>query len=137
MKKLEKSISIKIPPVRLFLEDVKAIEEVYKEHFETYEIRTNEFKLDSVEELKDIGKDKLSDLSFSSVDPYAHVKLSEYTAEIYSPRDDVKSTGIIAKLKNILAKRVTPIRYLAGNCLVFPFVILIYSFVYLFPSIRK
>ena len=127
MKKRRKSISVSIPPIRLYLEDIKKIEEVYKEHFETFKIITEDFEFDSVEDLKKLEKYKLSSLSFESSEPYIHVDLSRSNARIYSSNDDAESVGIVTKLKNILEKRITPLKFLLSNWIAFILIFLLIS----------
>ena len=115
MKRKEKPSSVEIPPVRLFLEDLEEIEEVYKKYCKELKIETEDFEFDSVEELKNIGKDKLNSLSFNSHDPYISVNFSPSNARIYSSEPDPKSVGIVAILKNILDKRLTPLRHLISK----------------------
>jgi hypothetical protein len=133
MKRIKKSISIEIPPVRLFLEELKAIEKVYKEHFETYKIKTEDFELDSLDELRDIEKAELKNLSFESSNPYIRVAFSPRNATIFSFEDSVNSTGIVTKLKNISDKGITPLRYLSSAWCWVPFNVLFLIFVLLFP----
>ena len=137
MRKIRKSIRIKIPLIRIYLEELKAIEEVYKENFETYEIITEDFELDSLDELKNIGKEKLSILSFKSSNPYIHVEFTPYDARIYSSEDSISSTGIVEKIKNILDKRITPLRYLISNWWFVLLVILFWSFALILPAQDK
>lgn len=53
MKKLPQSIFILLPPVRLFVEDIELIEEIYKINCKSYKIRTEEYEIDCLEELKE------------------------------------------------------------------------------------
>lgn len=137
MEKRKKSISINIPPVRLFLEDIKEIETIYKENFETFKIQTLDFELDSTEELESIEKDKLSYISFKSSNPNIEVELTPSNAKIYSCDDDVKYYGIVTKLKNILNKRTSPLRHVFKDWILFFFIslpIIIYKY---FPEPKK
>ena len=118
LKKVTKSISIKIPPIRLFLEDVAAIEEVYKDYCKGYKIITDEYELDCTEDLRKIEKDKLGQLCFKSSEPYIVVDFYPNRARIYSSDSSIISTGIVSKIRAILAKRTTPLRYFTSIRLV-------------------
>lgn len=118
LKKVAKPISIKIPPIRLFLEDVEAIEEVYKEYCKEYKITTDEYELDCTEDLRKIEKDKLGELCFESSEPHIVVDFHPSRASIYSSDSSVISTGVVSKIRAILAKRTTPLRYFAKFWLV-------------------
>lgn len=118
MKKLKKSISIRIPSVTIFLEDIKEIEEVFKENCNLVKIHTESFELDSYTELQNIGEEKLNCLSFISYEPSIHLELGIYDAYIYSQSDDAVSTGIVNKLKEILDKKVNLIKYVSNYKLI-------------------
>jgi len=120
MKQIDKGIWIKIPSSRLYLEDIEAINDIYKEHFEEYEIITERFELDSIDELLKLGQDKINKITFKSENPHVSLELMPTRAEINAWSDDVKSAGVVAKLKNILDKRLTPLRYLASSWMWLP-----------------
>lgn len=114
MKKIPKSVFIKISPVVLYIEDLEEIEEIYKDNFENYEIIAeskkleNDFEFTSIKELEEDfnkrGIVKLNNLSFEAHDPYIRTEFENIDAMIYSSDNDVKSIGIINKLKNATNK---------------------------------
>jgi uncharacterized membrane protein len=115
MKKLEKSIFVNLPPVKLFLEDIEAIEEIYKENCETFEIRTDSYILNSSEELRNLGQEKLNYLYFGSWNPYITLEIEGNSVHIYSGRDDAISIGIVNKIKSILDRRINFLSYFANS----------------------
>lgn len=111
MKKLSQSISVFLFPVQLFIEDMELLEKVYKENCESCTIRTEEYELESIEELKKLDIKTFSWVEFNSQNPYISLVISSVHTMIYSSEHDVKSTGIITKLKDILTSRRSPFIY--------------------------
>lgn len=116
MKELSKSIRVDLPPLRLYVEDIREIEEVYKKSFNNYKIIVENFEIDSSEELSLIkektGKDELNRLSFESMDPYIRLDLSPSGGSIFSLTDDNICRGVIDKLKEIVLRRASSLRYI-------------------------
>jgi len=111
MKKLSQSISVFLFPVQLFIEDMELLEKVYKENCESCTIRTEEYELESIEEFKKLDIKTFSWVEFNSQNPYISLVISSVHTMIYSSEHDVKSTGIITKLKDILTSRRSPFIY--------------------------
>lgn len=111
MKKLSQSISIFLSPVQLFIEDMELIEKVYKDNCESCTICTEEYELESIEELKQLDVKTFSLVEFNSQHPYISLVISSAHTMIYSSAHDVKSTGIVTKIENILTSRRSPFIY--------------------------
>ena len=143
MKKIPKSISIKISPVVLYIEDLEEIEEIYKDNFENYKIIAeskkleDDFEFDSVQELterlnrKNIVK--LNNLSFTAYNSCMDIDFRDIEAKIYSSNNDVKSIGITNKLKNVADKRPMSHKYLSNYL---PMFLLFNLFLFLSSSIN-
>jgi hypothetical protein len=111
MKKLSQSISISLSPVKVFIEDIELIEKIYKDNCEFFRIRTEEYELDSVEELKALNIKKYNFVEFTSKQPYINLVISSDSTRIYSSANDINSTGIVLKLKDILKSCRSPFIY--------------------------
>jgi len=111
MKKLSQSISIFLSPVQLFIEDMELLEKVYKDNCESCTICTEEYELESIEELKQLDVKTLSLVEFNSRNPYISLVISSAHTMIFTLEHDVKSTGIVTKLKDILTSRRSPFIY--------------------------
>lgn len=124
MKKIPKSIYLEISPVVLFMEDLEEIEEIYKDNFKDYKIiikdknLTNDFEFSSIREFfEEFSKRsifKLNNFSFESYNPFIHTNFGNTEARIYGSSNDVKSVGIINKLKNAIEKRPWFYKYLGS-----------------------
>lgn len=129
MKKIPKSIFVKISPAILYMEDLEEIEEIYKDNFEDYKITVkskeleNDFEFGSVKELtENFNKKniyKLHDLSFESYNPYINIYFRNIEVKIYSSNNDVKSIGITSKLKNATDKKPFSYKFLTNKILLF------------------
>ena len=112
MEKIKKNRDIDIPPVRLYMEDIREIEEIYRQNCKEYKIRTEDFVFDSSEELKSINEKKISNLYFESSNPSISMRLYKRYGVISGYNDEVSVLGIVTKIKSVLDKRVTPLRYI-------------------------
>lgn len=83
IKKIEKSINIELPPIKIFLEDIKAIEEILKDNCESFKIETKDYQLDSCDEFQQISETKLNYIKISSSQPFISIELEENIADIY------------------------------------------------------
>ncbi|MEJ6487908.1 hypothetical protein N0Y54_42980 [Nostoc punctiforme UO1] len=115
MKKLSQPISIFLSPVQLFIEDMELLEKVYKDNCESCTICTEEYELESIEELKQLDVKTLSLVELNSRHPYISLVISSEYTMIFSLEHDVKSTGIVTKLKDILTSRRSPFLYSAST----------------------
>lgn len=115
MKRLSKSISIYLLPVKLLIEDMELIEKVYKDNCQAFTILTQEYELDSIEEIKQLDNKKYTLIEITSRNPYIHLVISSDNTKIYSFEDDVNYTGIVTKLKDILKSRRSPFIYSAST----------------------
>ncbi|MBD2730493.1 hypothetical protein H6G96_30300 [Nostoc sp. FACHB-892] len=112
---MSKSIFIYLLPVKLLIEDMELIEKVYKDNCQAFTILTQEYELDSIEEIKQLDNKRYTFIEITSRNPYIHLILSSDNTEIYSFEDDVNSTGIVTKLKDILISRRSPFIYSAST----------------------
>lgn len=135
MKKIPKSIDIKISPIILYIEDLEEIEEIYKNNFEDYKIIAESKKLEDDFEfasIKEFAEDfnkkgiaKLNNLSFGAYNPHISIEFKNTDAIIYSSDNDVKSIGITNKLKNIVDKRPKFYKYFDSIYLYFLILLLL------------
>ncbi len=118
MIKKKKSIRVKIPAIRLYLEDLKEIEGVFNENTKEHQIETNEFEYKNLEECLNHqtgqGIDILNDVSFSSHNPYISLEFKKDSAALYGSEDSTNTYGIIHKIQAILRKRFRFVRYFAN-----------------------
>ncbi|MBE9197614.1 MULTISPECIES: hypothetical protein [unclassified Nodularia (in: cyanobacteria)] len=105
MKKLPKYVYTSLPPVKLFLEDIEKLDAIYQTYCQCYIICTEDYELDSLEELKQLGQSEFYQIRFQSKQPQVSLKMSDYETTIFALEDDIESIGIVTKLKEILETR--------------------------------
>jgi len=108
MKKIEKEQSFDPKPVKLYLEDIENIFSLLSETYEKVLLRTDEFELESVDELKKLNIDNISRLSIiAHQDGWPSFLLSIFYDEIGIRiwKDNPTSLGVQEKIKQILKKR--------------------------------
>jgi hypothetical protein len=104
MEKIEKSITKNYLTVKVFLDDLEAIESALKESSERLEIKTDEYSFSSVEELKAQYKDQtLKRLEISSLNPYIRIEFTPLWVRLYSGSDSTSSAGLFYKLNSIIS----------------------------------
>lgn len=105
----------KFPPVRIFWEDFKFIEDIFKENFENYTIVIDEVEYNSLDEILEEYKSpvtlkiRIKNLKFISCKPYFFtLEMSRDHTIIHSATNDDKISGVEEQLKNLLQKRYLP-----------------------------
>ena len=106
MKKKEKSHKVELPQVKLFLEDLEAIEDVFNKDCDKYKIETEDYEYNTIEELKKNERGKLDSIRIFSSKPLIEFSLQKKSAEIFCGKDDTISIGISSKIEKIIGKRV-------------------------------
>ncbi|PHM09460.1 hypothetical protein [Nostoc sp. 'Peltigera malacea cyanobiont' DB3992] len=112
MKKLPKRISVSLSSVLLYLQDIELIEEVFKNNCKSYKIVTEEYEVDSIEELKQLGTLEFEKIGFQSQEPQVSLDILFSSTRIFCYEDNVVSTGIVSKLVEILEPRSVPSTYI-------------------------
>lgn len=115
MKKKNIYYSIKLPPLRLYLDDIDEINSILETDYKDYNIETTEYELESLHEVKDLKEDKIDSLTFKSLKPYISLKFAYNGTTLVCEEDDTKSVGILSKIKAILDKRTLSIKFVDNN----------------------
>lgn len=105
MKKLPKHIYVSLSSVLLYLQDIELVEKVFQNNCKSYEIVTEEYEVDSIEELKELGTLEFKQISFLSQEPRVSLDILSFSTRIFSSEDNAVSTGIVKKLVEILEPR--------------------------------
>lgn len=105
MKKIEKSIIKNYLPVKVFLDDLEAIESALKEFAENIVIETDGYSFSSTDELITKYKNQsIRTLEISIYNPcYIHIEFSPLWVKLYSGSDSTSATGLFYKLDSILS----------------------------------
>lgn len=126
MEQIQNSISKKLPPVRLYIDDVRELHDFVRETAKEVTLNTSGYRLDNSEELRDVPTPHIHNLDISAYRPHIQVRLTEVSADIYIGNGDVQAEGIAARIESILLKaRVKvyflPMGFLSGFVASLPF----------------
>jgi|SRR6185312_2670389 len=105
MKKINQSISKKYPPVKLFLEDLEGIVELFEQHQIKYSLATEKYSYDNLKELIENEK-KIKSLEIKSTNPYVTIQLATYETSLYCSSDDLLSMGLFHGIDKILKRKI-------------------------------
>lgn len=106
MKRKTQSFRKELKMPRLFRDDLNAIEKVIKEELkpESYKLETKEYEYEAVESIpKDTGT--TTEFNIETRSPYISIDFHRSRADIYTSDDNLITTGAVAKILNILAKK--------------------------------
>ncbi len=135
MEKLPKSIYRSLPLLRVYLDDLQEIENILKEHFDgKVEVRTKDYKIDSVEELQKLKDTQINHIRFIGGTFDLDVELKPDNGNIYCTQDCPLNRGIVSQIEELLLKRK---RRFDINLAKLWWVALIYSLVTLFWFIKS
>jgi hypothetical protein len=105
MRKIPQYIFMSLPPVKIFLEDIEKLDAIYRNNCKSYTICTEDYELDSLEELQQLGKSEFYKIKFQSQEPHISLEMLDDGTKIFAYEDDAASTGIVTKLKETLEIR--------------------------------
>ena len=114
MKKLKTYESIKIPAVTLYLEDLEKINQVFQENAQEYNIKADEYGLDSFDEIQNIAAQKLNKFAVKSGQPYISIKFDKDGACISFMTSDRFARGMAKDIEEILKHRKKWQKYVTG-----------------------
>lgn len=124
MKKVKKEYIKYYPFLRLYKKDIDEIIKLFKQNCESVEIYIDEYKLDDISEIKDIGKQEVSYFHITST-LQAYLTLSSKSANfVLINEDDLKLRGLETKIEQILAKRKSAWNILNSPWLYIPYIII-------------
>jgi hypothetical protein len=111
-KKKSPSRTQNFKPVRLFLDDIKAIVDILQAVTKKVSIETEEYRFASVEELLKLEKESINNLTISCGNwaeiPNIRLSLKPGGTELYIDEDEPVSRGIFEKVKDVLIKCERP-----------------------------
>ena len=103
MKKIQDSITKKLKPIKIYLEELSELHSFLLEiSNDNVEIQACGYELENFEELKNLQKDEIHDLKFTCKSPYLSIDFSSNSARVYCGKGDIASEGIVSRIYNIL-----------------------------------
>ena len=105
MQQKNKSYSLDLDPVVLYIDDLEQIVSYFDESSIDVDISTDEYVLDNIQELENISTEILTSMTIKSSSPYISLKLYDNSLQVYISNDDAISRGILEKIKQLLISR--------------------------------
>jgi len=102
MKKLIKSHSERLGPVKLYLDDIERILDIISETSHETTLLTSEYALGAVGDLENLGCESINKLIIECRELYLTVELRPYVAELYIGQDTAEARGVFEKVKTVL-----------------------------------
>jgi hypothetical protein len=97
-------IWIKYVP-RVYLEDVEAIAYLIGKQCKHVSMRTEEFKISSPNQLRDVPQEKIMGFVIEGKQPYVNVEISSLWFRVYTPHDDPEVNFLVEEIVSVLNRR--------------------------------
>lgn len=127
MKKIVHSRTEYFKPVVLYLDDLDKILEIIKEVCKKIIIKTSEYEIENLNELKKLNKESLDYLMIRAEEPWLILEIDFSKLYLYIDEDDAISRGIFEKVKQILKNRKRKFSWLKEKLFQVP-LLFIFSF---------
>jgi hypothetical protein len=118
MEKIVKSMSENLPPSVLYYDDVEKIVEILAESNSEVRIATNEFKLSTVKELKELKKNVIHELSISCTRPMVSIEFRPMRTWLYASEDSPLAKGVYEKIRQYVISKRRRLAWLSQSWLV-------------------
>jgi len=110
MRKLRKPIIKELPPVKLYLDDLKSIHDLLQEKVKSIDITTEAYEVEDIKQLKDLEVKEIHYLSIKCSNPYMSIEFRPSSASVYFAEDSTYNRGILSEIEDILNKRKSFLR---------------------------
>ena len=105
MKEIRKAISKRLPPLRIYWEEIKELYLFLSGICEgSVVIQTWGYSLDSIDEIMNLTQEQTNSISFICNHPYLRVILTKHYGEIYCDDAGLETEGIVSRIQRILLK---------------------------------
>lgn len=105
MEKKSNSLGEHLQSILLFPNDVKELYSILHSVNQNVSIETKDFIFKSLDELFEIEKDKINNLTLKINEPYVSIDLRQGSIWLYTSKDDHLSRGIYTELKTFLISK--------------------------------
>jgi hypothetical protein len=103
MKKLDQSISVEYPPLKLYRDDLEKIEDILKDSLHEVEIVVGELQFDSIDELAaHFSHGRIRSLKLGSKSPYTTIELAKMWSRLYVGSSEDVALARFHRLDEIL-----------------------------------
>lgn len=103
MQKIEDSITKSYLPVKIYIDQIEEIANLFKENNIEYTLQTDHYKYDSFSELINSSKETtIKMLKINTHSPYISIELNKRWANLYTSSNKTFTAGIFYKIDKIL-----------------------------------
>jgi hypothetical protein len=102
MEKIKKQAYIRIPPLILDYNDIVELVDLLKDVSKDIKIIADEYRIDCIEELKNISKQKIKKFEITIYDPYINIEMSRSLIMLWGYKEEPLSWGTIVKVSEYL-----------------------------------
>lgn len=103
MEKIIDPIRIKLPPLRLYLDQLREVYDVLSIHCDKpIIIQTCGYRITDLDELENLPDEQTNELYISSNIPNLQIKLAQNYGEIYSSESSLEVEGLLSRIEKIL-----------------------------------
>ena len=115
MEKIFKHHGERLPPVRLYLDDIKKIIGILSEVSENIDLEADEYKYESLTELTTQNLYQINSLTISSSDPYVSLHFAPDSVWLFITKDTAELRGIFEKIKKFLRSKRRKLYFMHKN----------------------
>ena len=115
MKKLLKSHSERLDPVKLYLDDIERILDIIRETCPETTMETDEYAVGEVAQLESLGRDSINTLDIECSRPYITLQFRPYVTSLYIGQDTAEARGVFEKVKTVLVANRRRPQWLISN----------------------
>lgn len=105
MKKIHKPLGEHLRPIKLYYDDILEIYRILKEAGDLIQIKTDEYEIESIEEILSIKKPFITNLSIKLYEPAVSIDFRDSNIWLYASEDTPVQRGLYEKIKTILVKK--------------------------------
>lgn len=103
MQQLKQPIHKELPPLKVFLDEVRNIHSILAKHCRDVTIETARYEISDIDKLVDIGIEQTHQLKFKAHNPYISIELQKSGAHIFIGEDSTLSRGILNEIEEALS----------------------------------
>ena len=105
MKKIHKHLGGHLRPIKLYYDDLLEIYEILKQAGNRIEIKTDEYEIESIEEILSIKKPVITNLTIKLYEPVVSIDFTNSRIWLYASEDTPVQRGLYEKIKTMLNKK--------------------------------
>lgn len=105
MKHINKPLGEQLKPIKIYYDDLVEIYEILKQAGDRIEIKTDEYELESIEEILSIKKPFITNLSITLYEPMVSITFTNRDIWLYAREDTPIQHGLYEKIKTLLVKK--------------------------------